>query len=530
VSLQEYKRKRNFSKTTEPNADEQAAPGNRFVIQKHDATRLHYDLRLEMGGTLKSWAVPKGMPYARGEKHLAVQVEDHPVAYAEFEGTIPKGQYGGGTVMVWDQGTYEPLSSSPDKELETGKLHFILHGEKLEGEWYLVRLRDGENQWLLIKGGQDMKPISKRLDDLSALSGKTMQVLSRGDRIWHSQQTSSRTDRTKPKKTVRAAALPPFFQPMEAQLVVAPPEGDWVYELKFDGWRALALKGGSQIRLLSRNQKDFGAKFPVIMESLAALDAQDCVLDGEIVALDAEGRSSFQLLQAYDIGEAQPPLFFYAFDLLQLDGQDLKALPLIQRKSKLEKLLKNLNGVIRYSASLSNDAEPLLDKVRQLGLGGLIGKRGDSTYDPGGRNGSWVKLKLFLEQEFIVGGYTESEGTHFGSIIVGFYEDNQLIFAGKVLSGFNSRLLRKLHARFKKIARDSCPFANLPVSGASRGGQSLTAAEMKRCHWLEPQIVCQVKFSEWTRDNRLHQPLFLGLREDKDAVEVVRERIFRANP
>jgi bifunctional non-homologous end joining protein LigD len=262
------------------------------------------------------------------------------------------------------------------------------------------------------------------------------------------------------------------------------------------------------------------------MESLAALDAQDCVLDGEIVALDAEGRSSFQLLQAYDIGEAQPPLFFYAFDLLQLDGQDLKALPLIQRKSKLEKLLKNLNGVIRYSASLSNDAEPLLDKVRQLGLGGLIGKRGDSAYDPGGRNGSWVKLKLFLEQEFIVGGYTESEGTHFGSIIVGYYEDNQLIFAGKVGSGFSSTLLRKLHARFKKIARDSCPFANLPASGASKGGQSLTAAEMKRCHWLEPQIVCQVKFLEWTRDNRLHQPLFLGLREDKDAVEVVRERIF----
>ena len=526
MSLQEYKRKRNFSRTAEPNADKQAAPGNRFVIQKHDATRLHYDLRLEMGGTLKSWAVPKGMPYARGEKHLAVQVEDHPVAYAEFEGTIPKGQYGGGTVMVWDQGTYEPLSSSPDKELGTGKLHFILHGKKLEGEWYLVRLRDGENQWLLIKGGQDMRPISKRLDDLSALSGKTMKVLSRGDRIWHSQQTSARTnDYTKPRKTVRAAALPEFVQPMEATLVVKPPEGDWLYELKFDGWRALALKGGSQIRLLSRNHKDFGAKFPVIMESLAALDAQDCLLDGEIVALDAEGRSSFQLLQAYDIGEEQPPLFFYAFDLLQLDGQDLKALHLIQRKSKLEKLLKNLNGAIRYSAGLSNDAETLLEKVRQLGLEGLIGKRENSAYEPGGRSGSWVKLKLFLEQEFIIGGYTEPEGTRtrFESIIVGFYEGNQLIFAGKVGSGFNSTLLRKLHARFKKIASEACPFANLPVSGASKWGQSLTAAEMRQCHWLDPQIVCQVKFSEWTRDNHLRQPVFLGLREDKDAQEVIRE-------
>jgi bifunctional non-homologous end joining protein LigD len=527
VSLQEYKRKRNFSKTTEPQADEQAAPGNRFVVQKHDATRLHYDFRLEMGGTLKSWAVPKGMPYARGEKRLAVQVEDHPVAYAEFEGTIPKGQYGGGTVMVWDQGIYEPLSSSPDKELATGKLHFILHGKKLEGEWYLVRLRDGENQWLLIRGGQDMKPISKRLDNLSALSGKTMKDLSRGDRIWHSQQTSAQaTDSTKPKKTVRAAALPAFFQPMEAKLVAKPPEGDWIYELKFDGWRALALKGGSQMRLLSRNCKDFGGKFPVIMQSLAALDAQDCVLDGEIVALDAEGRSSFRLLQAHDIGEEQPPLFFYAFDLLQLDGEDLKTLPLIQRKSKLEKLLKNLDGVIRYSASLSNDAEPLLEKVRQLGLGGLIGKREDSAYDPGGRSGSWVKLKLFLEQEFIIGGYIEPEGTRtqFGSIIVGFYEGSQLIFAGKVESGFSSTLLRKLHSRFKKIVRDSCPFAKLPVSGTSKREQSLTAAEMKRCHWLEPQIVCQVRFSEWARDDRLRQPVFIGFREDKDAQEVIRER------
>jgi len=204
----------------------------------------------------------------------------------------------------------------------------------------------------------------------------------------------------------------------------------------------------------------------------------------------------------------------------------LKALPLIQRKSKLEKLLKNLNGVIRYSAGLSNDAETLLEKARQLGLEGLIGKREDSPYDPGGRSGSWVKLKLFLEQEFIIGGYTEPEGTRsgFDSIIVGFYEGNQLIFAGKVGSGFNSTLLRKLHSRFKKIARDFCPFANLPVSGASKWGQSLTAAEMKQCRWLDPQIVCQVKFSEWTRDNRLRQPVFLGLREDKDASEVIRER------
>ena len=528
VSLQEYKRKRDFSKTTEPDADEQAASGNRFVIQKHDATRMHYDFRLEMEGALKSWAIPKGMPFRRGEKHLAVRVEDHPIAYAGFEGTIPKGQYGGGTVMVWDYGTFEPLSNSPAKELGEGKLHLILHGKKLEGEWYLVRLRQDENQWLLIKGGEDMKPVSKKQDDMSALSGKTMKELSRGDRVWHSRQSSKAAGaRSKPGRTIKAAALPPFVEPMMAKFVAKPPRGDWIYELKFDGWRALALKGGSQIRLLSRNQKDFGAKFPEIMDSLAQLDAQDCILDGEIVALDEAGRSSFQLLQAHDIGQERPPIFFYAFDLLQLNGHDLKKLPLSQRKSKLQRLLKDSSDVIRYSASLSSDAASLLEKVRHLGLEGLIGKRTDSVYEPGRRSGSWVKLKLFCEQEFIIGGYTDPEGarTHFGSIIVGYYEGDQLMFAGNVGSGFNAALLRKLHSMFKKIARDSCPFANLPVSRGSKWGQSLTASEMKRCHWLEPQIVCQVKFSEWTRDDRLRQPVFLGLREDKDAREVVRERI-----
>ena len=235
---------------------------------------------------------------------------------------------------------------------------------------------------------------------------------------------------------------------------------------------------------------------------------------------------SFQLLQAYEIGQERPPIFFYAFDLLQLNGHDLKKLPLSQRKSKLERLLKNATGVIRYSASLSSDAASLLEKVRQLGLEGLIGKRSDSGYESGHRSGSWVKLKLFSEQEFVIGGYTDPEGTraHFGSIIVGYYEGDQLMYAGNVGSGFNAALLRKLRSRFKTIVRDSCPFANLPVCRGSKWGQSLRASEMKRCHWLEPQMVCQVKFSEWTHDDRLRQPVFLGLREDKDAREVIRER------
>jgi bifunctional non-homologous end joining protein LigD len=373
-----------------------------------------------MDGSLKSWAVPKGLPYIRGEKHLAVRVEDHPVAYADFEGIIPKGQYGGGTVMVWDRGTFEPLSNEPLKELENGKLHFILHGKKLEGEWYLVRLRDNEDQWLLIKGGEDMKPVSKKLDDTSALSGKNMKKLSTGDRVWQSKETSE----AGLKRKRAAPVLPAFVEPMQAKLVATPPSGAWIYEIKFDGWRALALKGGSQARLFSRNEKDFGAKFPEIMESIADLNAADGVLDGEIVALDEKGRSSFQLLQAYEMGQKRPPIFFYAFDLLHLNGQDLKMFPLIERKSKLQKLLKDPPGVIRYSAGLGSDAGPLLEKVSQLGLEGLIGKREDSVYDAGRRSGSWIKLKLLLEQEFVIGGYTDPEGSreNFGSIIVGYYE------------------------------------------------------------------------------------------------------------
>jgi bifunctional non-homologous end joining protein LigD len=526
VSLKEYVRKRNFSTTAEPQGKRTKVSKNRFVIQKHDASRLHYDFRLEMGGTLKSWAVPKGLPYARGEKHLAVHVEDHPVAYADFEGKIPKGQYGGGTVMVWDRGTFEPLSKAPKKELEVGKLHFILHGEKLEGEWYLVRLRDGDNQWLVIKAGEDMKPLSKKSDDTSVLSGKSMKELSRGDRVWQSRETTkglSAGHRT--KRATKAATLPAFVEPMKAKLAKAPPPGSWIYEIKFDGWRALALKGGSQSRLLSRNEKDFGAKFPEVMESVAALDAQDAVLDGEIVALDEKGRSSFQLLQAYDIGQERPPIFFYAFDILQLNGRDLKNLPLTERKSKLQNLLKNPPGVIRYSAALGSDVEPLLQKVRQVGLEGLIGKLEASIYEPGRRSGSWIKLKLFLEQEFVIGGYTDPEGSrkNFGSVIVGYYEGEKLLFAGKVGTGFNDALLRKLHSQFKKIECASCPFANLPVPRGNKWGQGITASEMKFCHWLESQMVCQVKFSEWTRDDRLRQPVFLGLREDKEATEVVRE-------
>jgi bifunctional non-homologous end joining protein LigD len=524
MALREYARKRDFAKTPEPGAkDTRQKAGQRFVIQKHDASRLHYDFRLEIGGALKSWAVPKGVPYAKGEKRLAVQTEDHPLAYIDFEGRIPQGQYGGGTVMVWDRGTFEPLSKAPAKELAGGKLHFVLHGTKLRGEWYLVRLREGD-QWLLIRGGEDLKPVSKKLDDTSVLSQRSMRELSKGDRVWES--SSTQTTKNAKAKRMKPTALPEFVEPMKAKLVATPPEGEWLYEIKFDGFRALALRGGNQARLLSRNEKDFGGKFPGIMQSLLTLPVQDAIIDGEIVALDPEGRSSFQLLQAFELGQVRPPLFYYAFDLLQLDGKSLLKEPLTERKAQLARLLKKHKGLIRFSDALGDDATQLLDQARRIGLEGLIGKRPDSAYEPGRRSGAWLKLKLQQEQEFVIGGYTDPDGArkHFGALLVGVYRQGALEFVGKVGTGFNAALLRSLHAAFKKIARDQCPFANLPEKRQGRWGQGVTRAEMKRCHWIAPTMVCQVKYAEWTRDDRLRQPVFLGLREDKDAREVVREK------
>jgi len=529
MSLKEYARKRDFEKTAEPGPKlSKSDKGRRFVIQKHAASRLHYDLRLELGRTLKSWAVPKGIPFAKGEKHLAVEVEDHPVSYIDFEGTIPKGQYGGGTVMVWDRGTFEPLSKAPTKELQSGKLHFVLNGSKLKGEWYLVRLRD-QKQWLLIKAGEDMKPVSKNLDDTSALSGRSMKELSKGDRVWQSKPSnnSSRPTKKKSSRKISGAPLPAFVEPMKAKVVDSMPADDWIYEIKFDGFRALALRGGSEARLLSRNEKDLGGKFTEVMDSISALDVRDAIIDGEIVALDNRGHSSFQLLQAFEMGEQRPPIFYYAFDLLRLNGKDLKNLPVEERKAKLEKLLQEPPGVIRYSASIENAGDDLLEHARELGVEGLIGKRVGSRYEPGKRSGAWIKLKLQQEQEFVIGGYTDPEGTrkYFGALLVGVYEGEELKFAGKVGTGFNENLLRTLFSKFKKIPSDQCPFADLPEKRSGPYGKPMSASEMKRCHWVEPILVCQLKFAEWTRDNRLRQPVFLGLREDKDAKEVVREKV-----
>jgi bifunctional non-homologous end joining protein LigD len=327
-------------------------------------------------------------------------------------------------------------------------------------------------------------------------------------------------------RSATSVRLPDFVEPMKAKLVDSMPIGSWIYEIKFNGYRALALRGGSETRILSRNQKDLSSKFPEVKDSIAALDIQDAIIDGEIVALDEKGRSSFQLLQGIDMGQEKPPIVYYAFDLLRLNGKDLQGLPIEERKAKLEELLKKPPGVIRYSVSFTKDIPELLERAGQLGLEGLIGKRAGSRYEAGKRTGAWIKVKLHQEQEFVIGGYTEPEGSrkYFGALLVGFYEDKKLKFAGRVGTGFSDELLSTLYSELNKIRVEKCPFFNLPVTGRNRWDRGLSAAEMRRAHWVKPVMVCQIKFTEWTRDDRLRQPVFLGIREDKNAMEVVRER------
>jgi bifunctional non-homologous end joining protein LigD len=587
MGLAEYKRKRDFAKTAEPKGGKPLPKAVRgacnFVIQKHDARRLHYDFRLEMEGVLKSWAVPKGLPWTQGEKHLAVEVEDHPVEYATFEGVIPPGQYGGGTVMLWDRGKYYVYGEQPFKSWKEGRLHLVLAGQKAKGEWTLVRIRGDQekNQWLLIKTGTSIKPISKKLDDQSVKSGRTMkQIAEERDAEWQSNRTDDQRDKFKAriKKIVGQAhrlpqsksgnrsgrptkarstpspndsvdlniaklvsalpkAKPRFVEPMKPRLVETPPKGgDWLYELKFDGIRAIAVKNGSKVSLLSRNRNELRTRFPEIADAVKKLSIQECVIDGEVVALDEQGRSSFQLLQALEMEGRKAPICYYVFDLLQLEGRSLIKLPLTRRKEILAKICEAVGDPIRFSGEIGSDASKLLAEVKRRGLEGIVGKQRDSVYEPGRRSGAWIKLKCVNEQEFVIGGYTPPGGSrkYFGAILVGYYKEKKLLFAGKVGTGFTEKTLSILYRKFQRELRDDCPFADLPSKLATgrvrptggQGGewvQGITPSMMKKMHWVNPVFVAQIKFAEWTRDGKLRQPVFLGLRDDKDPREVTRE-------
>jgi bifunctional non-homologous end joining protein LigD len=326
-------------------------------------------------------------------------------------------------------------------------------------------------------------------------------------------------------RSLRSTPAGGFIEPMKARLVERPQPGDWIYEIKLDGFRALAVKNGADVQLWSRNQKELGGKFPEVAGAIAKIKARDAIIDGEIVAVEESGRTSFQLLQAYDLGEARPPIIFYAFDLLRLNEMDLRGETLTVRKAALEKLLARPPDSVRYSASLEGDVQNLLAHARKLGLEGLIGKRKNSVYEAGQRSGAWIKLKITLEQEFVIGGFSNPQGSRkfFGALLVGYYEKDKFLFAGKVGTGFNETSLRALHRELEKIRVPNCPFVNLPEKKGDRYSPGLTASEMRKCHWVQPKLVVQLRYTEWTRDAKLRHPVYLGLRHDKSAWEVVRE-------
>ena len=539
-----YAEKRDFTKTAEPAATvpRQSKEGSRrFVIQKHAASHLHFDLRLEMDGTLKSWAVPKGLPYEKGIRRSAFQVEDHPIDYLEFEGTIPKGQYGGGTVMVWDIGTYEIIGGNWHK----GDLKFLLHGKKLKGEWHMFRIKSEDDKpvWLIIKGGDPMKPLTARLEDSSVLTQRSMaRIAEDNDAEWQSTREAEspappRKAATLPrKKTAPSSAetsapaskpksqpreRPGFIEPMKALGVDGIRPGDWHGEIKFDGYRALAVIENKTALLWSRNQKPLD--YPEIALELARLPCKSAIIDGEIVAMDDQGRSRFQLLQQRQLG-GPAPILYYAFDLLHRDGRSLLDEPFEERRRQLTDLLSTKGKWVRPSEVFDADPAELLRQTQSLGLEGIILKARGSRYEPGQRSGAWLKVKNLNEQEFVIGGFTPPKNSrpHFGSIAIGYYEKGKLLYAGKVGTGFDRKLLASLHQQFA-LKIEECPFTNLPMTHKSRFGQGMTRSAMREVTWIRPQLVAQVKFAEWTEEGILRQPVFLGLRTDKPAREVRRE-------
>jgi bifunctional non-homologous end joining protein LigD len=471
MSLSDYRKKRDPKKTPEPFSGRPRSSGQPiFVIQRHDARRLHYDFRLEEDGALASWAVPKGVPLEPGGRALAVHVEDHPLEYAKFEGQIPAGQYGAGSVEIWDSGTYELLERK-----KNGQRTFALHGQRLEGTWSLIpaHLDGKEENWLLIK----------RRD------GDTSEVATRR------------------------------YRPMLATQEETVPHGDdWRYEVKFDGYRAIAYVHAGECELVSRNGNDLTQRFEqVAKEVVKATKSPNAVLDGEVTRVDAQGRASFSELQ-----RGSGALVYFVFDLLELDGESLVELPLTERKARLRKLLDGRNKCVSFSDDF-DDGDALYEVARQNGLEGIIAKRAGSTYKEGKRTRDWLKIKTENNEEFVVAGYTRGAGRRagtFGSLVLGTYDDGELRYVGNVGTGFDDAEIRKLLRLLKPLHRDTSAFPEPPKMPRVRKGD---------VQWVEPRLVAQVRFGEWTHDGHLRHPAYLGLREDKDATEVQTEPPASAN-
>ena len=615
MALEEYQRKRRFEETPEPPPKVETKTGNRFVVQKHDATRLHYDFRLEMEGVLKSWAVPKGPSLDPADKRLAVQVEDHPVSYFDFEGNIPENNYGAGTVMVWDVGTWQPLSPVavngkyvPGTEAEAaamlakGDLKFRLNGKRLKGDFALIKMRGRRpgskgNEWLLIKKHDQYVEEGYEIDsiDESVLSKRSMDEIAgdAGSREWKSRPTGrgrlkaawladavakldekkklkispedvgrpekNRSPRTAIRKTKNKLTteehrgktkesslssvssvvsglsssepvkrpMPTAIHPMLAESIEEPFDGeDWLFEIKWDGYRAIAFISDGKARLVSRNQNDLTPRYPELADLPRFIKAKNAILDGEVVALDDEGRASFSLMQQRTgfrpggkraASNAGVPVLYYAFDLLYLDGYDWRRVPLESRKRKLESLLETGDG-LRYSDHYEQRGKALFDIARQKGLEGILAKKRASFYEER-RSREWLKIKITHRIECVVGGYTEPEGSraHFGSLVLGLYDaKKRLVHVGQVGSGFDQKLLAEIWKTLQKLQTKKNPFFG-------------EVEALRKVSFVKPELVAEVEYAEWTGGTndgagpKLRAPVFMGLRDDKDPKECLLE-------
>lgn len=495
-----------------------------FCIQKHDASHLHYDFRLELDGTLKSWAIPKGPSLDPKVRRLAVHVEDHPLDYADFEGHIPEGHYGAGDVIVWDRGVWEPEGDAHEAYAK-GKLRFRLQGEKLSGVWNLFRTRlDGKKeQWMLVKSHDDQ---ARSEADYSVVQAQPDSVLS--DRTLVPRKAAAKkaaAPRASRKRTVKGpkVPLPAQLSPQLATLVDSPPSGDWRYEVKFDGYRILARIEGDDIRLFTRNGHDWSSKMPRQIAALRELGLDAAWLDGEMVVADENGAADFQALQnAFDT-EHDEAITYYLFDLPFLGGQDLRQVALQGRRDTLRQLLeRDESGVLKFSADFDEPVQSLLDSACRLELEGLIGKRADSPYS-GRRSPDWVKLKCKQRQEFVVVGYTDPKGSRsgFGALLLALHDDDsgQLRYAGKVGTGFSTATLASIHARLKPLQITKPALAKPP-----------TGAEARGVHWLQPQLLAEVAYAQMTRDGIVRHSVFHGLRDDKAATAIDLERAMPTRP
>ena len=507
-SLVTYNAKRDFAKTAEPKGEVARAGGRRFMVQKHDASRLHWDLRLEMDGVLKSWAVTRGPSLDPHETRLAVRTEDHPLSYADFEGTIPQGEYGGGTVMLWDDGTWAPVEGKSQKDLEKGHLHFRLNGERMKGEWLLIRLKprpkEKNENWLLRKIDDDYAGATDSLVETgltSVKTGRTMQEIAEG----------KRAARRKPAAAASAARRPGFRPVQLASLVDTVPAGSqWLHEIKYDGYRAELALGKGGPRIYTRSGLDWTDKFPAIAESAAALPVSSALIDGEIVAFK-QGRPDFSTLQEA-IGGGGGDLKLFAFDLLELDGEDMAKLPLVQRKERLRGLLEGRSGDILFAEHVVGSGAELLKAMCGEEFEGVISKRVDASYR-GGRTKSWLKTKCVRRQEFVIIGWSPStaKGRGFRSLLLALNGPDGLVYAGRVGTGFNAATIDDLRARFDRIERKTAPVA-------------VPRSEARGVHWVRPELVAEIAFTEFTAENIVRHASFLGLREDKAAEEVVVEK------